>query len=121
MPMPEVTGLTFDELCAEAARHGHRELVVDPGGRHYAARARCTWCHGQAQVLPEVRGGVEVLVACRGHEELAKACRTWCRDCDLVTREEIHSGELTNPDFPGLGRDLPGGHWLCPRCVAHGR
>lgn len=89
-----------------ARRNGHAEIVWDDPDRD--GWARCTWCNAQS------RGNG------RHGGELAKPCRTWCR-CDLVTREEIHSGEIAHPDYPGLGCDLDDGRWLRPRCVADGR
>lgn len=89
-----------------AHRNGHAEIVWDDKNR--SEWARCTWCHSQSRGDGK-RGG-----------ELAKPCRTWCFGCDLVTRDEIHSGEVAHPDFPGVGQDLPDGYWLCPKCVPRG-
>lgn len=85
-----------------ARKHDHAEIVFDD--ERHPDWARCTWCNAQSRF--DKNGG-----------ELAEPCRTWCSGCDLVTREEIHSGEVANPDYPGMGRDLPDGHWLCPRCA----
>lgn len=111
--MSRLPDLALEQLRTVAAEAGHAELTIDTYGPGTPDYARCPWCHAQAAVTQH---GTDTVA--RGYDDLTTPCPTWCARCDLVTRDEIHSGTVTTPGMAGhLGLDQPDGRWLCPRCA----